>query len=78
MKEYVGPIQGIIVGILLIVLRCKISIFLRKSVEKFPKYKDGEITFNLKYGIRPIFIIILGALFILISCYGLFTISMNS
>ena len=78
MKEYIGPIQGIIVGILLIVFRCKVSILLRKSVERFPKYKDGEETFNLKYGIRPIFIIILGALFILISCHGLFAILMNS
>jgi hypothetical protein len=75
MKEYVGPIQGIVVGVLLIVFRDKVAIFLRKSVERFPKYKDGEKTFNLKYSIRPIFIIILGVLFILISCYGLFTIS---
>ena len=53
---YPAPINGILFGIALIVFRNKICMFLQKSYEKFPKYKDGEKTFKFKYTIRPIFI----------------------
>ena len=71
MKEIIGPIQGIIVGILLLYYKKKIALFLENSVKKFPKYKDGEETFKIEYNVRPIFITIIGSLLFLFSLYGL-------
>ena len=73
MKEFIGPLQGFVIGFLLIIFRNKISFFLQQSVKKFPKYKDGEKTFNLNYSVKPIFILILGAIFITIAFVGSLT-----
>jgi len=69
---YPAPINGIIFGIVLIVLRKKICILLQKSFEKFPKYEDGVKVLNIRFTIRPIFITVMGSLILIFSIIGLF------
>ena len=70
-RMYPEPINGIILGILLIVFRNKVCMFLQRVYEKFPKYEDGVKMLNIKFTIRPIFITILGSLILIISIFAL-------
>ena len=69
---YPAPINGIILGIVLVVFRKKVCELLQKSYEKLPKYEDGVKALNMKFTIRPIFITILGSLILIISIVVLF------
>jgi len=75
MMQYLGPIEGFIIGVLLIVYRNKVSNWLQKGFEKFPKYDDGVKALNMKFSVRPHFIIIMGVLFVLISISGFIAIT---
>jgi hypothetical protein len=68
---FLTSINGIIIGIALIVFRKKVCVFLQKTYEKFPKYEDGIKTFNIKFTVRPFFITILGSIIIFMSIVGL-------
>jgi len=64
---------SIIVGILAIIYRRKVSLFIQKVYERFPKYEDGVEAFKINFSIRPVFITILAAIWILISLISLIT-----
>ena len=72
--EYIGPIQGVIIGLCLIIFKEKVSQFLKKAFEKFPKYEDGAKSLNMKFEVHPRYITILGLIFILIAIAGFFEI----
>jgi len=74
MVKYLGPLQGIIIGLCLIIFKEKVSRFLQKAFEKFPKYEDGAKSLNMKFEVRPVYLTILGLIFILISIAGFFEI----
>ena len=74
MVKYLGPIEGLIIGICLIVFSKKVGLFLQKSFDKFPKYKDGVETFNIKFEVRPVFIVIIGFIFVAIGLAGFYSI----
>ena len=63
----------VIIGILAIIYRRKVSLFIQKAYEKFPKYEDGVKAFKISFTVRPIFITILAAIWILISLISLIT-----
>ena len=63
----------IIVGILAIIFRRRVSLFIQKVYERFPKYEDGVEAFKISFTVRPIFITILAAIWILISLISLIT-----
>lgn len=70
MIEYLGPLQGLIIGLILIIFNEKASQFIQKAFEKFPKYENGVKSLNMKFDIRPIYVIILGLIFLLIAIAG--------
>jgi len=74
MGKYFIQIQGLIIGICLIFFRDKIAVYLPKIFEKFPKYQAGMDGFNVKFEMRPVFITILGVIFILMSIGGFWSI----
>ena len=61
----------IIAGILAIIYRRKVSFFIQKAYEKFPKYEDGVKAFKISFTVRPVFITILAVIWILISLMSL-------
>jgi hypothetical protein len=63
----IQTIIPIIAGILAIIYRRKVSLFIQKAYEKFPKYEDGVKAFNINFSVRPGFITILAVIWILIS-----------
>lgn len=69
--DYLGPIQGFIVGTLLIVFRSQVAAYIEKGMTRFPKYEDGEKHFKLQYSVKPIYLVVLGVIFILIATAGL-------
>jgi hypothetical protein len=70
MGNYLGPTQGFLIGVLLIVFRNKVAIYLEKIFIKFPKYRDGAKSLNYQYSVKPIYLVILGVIFILIAMGG--------
>ena len=67
----IQAIIPIIFGILAIIYRQKVSIFIQKAYEKFPKYEDGVKAFKISFTVRPVFITILATIWILISLMSL-------
>ena len=63
----IQTIVPIIAGILAIIYRRKVSLFIQKAYEKFPKYEDGVKTFKISFTVRPGFVTILAVIWILIS-----------
>ena len=61
----------VIIGILAIIYRRKVSLFIQKAYEKFPKYEDGVKVFKISFTARPVFITILAVIWILISLMSL-------
>ena len=72
--EYIGPIQGFIIGLCLIIFKEKISQLLKKAFEQFPKYEDGAKSLNMKFKVHPGYITLLGLFFIFIAIAGFFEI----
>jgi len=62
---------SITIGILAIIYRRKVSLFIQKTYEKFPKYEDGVKAFKISFTVRPVFITILAVIWILISLMSL-------
>ncbi len=62
------PILGALTGILLIVFSTQVALFLQKVLEKFPKY-DKNIFKDLS--VRPIYIKIIGVIYIFVAINGL-------
>jgi hypothetical protein len=60
MSDYLGPIQGFIIGVILIVFRHKIANYIEKAVTLFPKHEDGSKALNYQYSVKPVYLIILG------------------
>ena len=67
----IQTIVPIIFGILAIIYRQKVSIFIQKTYEKFPKYEDGIKACKISFTVRPVFITILAVIWILISLMSL-------
>jgi hypothetical protein len=65
-----APLSGTAIGILLILFRDRVCLFLENVYEKFPKYEDGVKMLNLKFSVRPIFVIVFAILIILFSLTG--------
>jgi len=78
MIKYLGPFQGLIIGLCLIIFRKTVAQFLKKAFEKFPKYEDGAQSLNMKFEVRPSYLIVLGLFFILIALAGFFKIITQS
>jgi len=74
MIQYLGPFQGFIIGLCLIIFRKKVSQFIQKAFEKFPKYEEGINSQNVKFEVRPIHITIIGLIFLFIAIAGFFEI----
>ena len=72
MIEYLAPVKGFLIGIFLIIFKENVSRFFQKAFEKFPKYGHGVASLNMKFGVRPCYIVILGLLFILVAVAALF------
>ena len=68
-----GPIQGFLVGLLLIVFRKIVAVYIEKAFKKFPKYEEGTKSLHYQYVVKPIYITILGGIFILIALGGFIT-----
>jgi len=71
---YLTQINGIIFGLVLIIFRKQVSVFIQKGFEKFPKYEEGVKDFNIKFTVQPLYVSILGSLILAVSIFGLFTI----
>jgi hypothetical protein len=67
-----GPLIVTLQGVLLIIFRKKISIFLEKAYEKVPTNKISRQFYKISYKVSPIYIAILGVVFIMISFLMLF------
>lgn len=67
-----GPLIGIAQGVLLIIFRKKISIALEKAYKKFPTNKISEQFYKISYKVNPIYIAILGVIFIAMSVIAIF------
>jgi hypothetical protein len=65
-----APLNGIGVGILLILFRKNVCSFLEKSYDRFPKHEEGVKMLNLKFSLRPGFIVTLGVIIMLFSIAG--------
>lgn len=65
-----SPMLGFVIGLCLIMFKEKVSQFLRKVFEKFPKYEDGAKSLNMRFEVHPGYITILGLIFILIAIGG--------
>ncbi len=63
---------GIAEGVLLIVFRKKLSIALEKSFQKLSCNKINEQFYKLSYKVNPIYIAILGVIFIMIGVIAAF------
>lgn len=74
MLKYLGPLQGFIIGLCLIIFNKKLSHMIQKTFEKFPQYEDGVKSLNIKFEMRPGYITVLGLIFILIAIVGYFEI----
>lgn len=66
-----APINGLILGIALILFRDKACKYLQKTYEHFPQNKDAVESLNIKFKIRPTFIAILGLIVSLFSLFAL-------
>jgi hypothetical protein len=71
------PGIGIIIGILIIIFRKKISRNIEKYYQRFPKYNEGVKSLKLKLSIRPLFIGAIGYILIFFSIYSFFYIVLN-
>jgi hypothetical protein len=78
MIKYLGPLQGVIIGLCLIFFRKTVTQILQKAFEKFPKYEDGAKALNMKFEVRSGYIIILGFIFIIVALAGFFKIFTQS
>lgn len=70
MEIYFGPLQGLIIGLLLLFFKEKISFFAKNTLEKFPKYQDGIKLLNINLDVRPAHIMIIGLIFIFLAVAG--------
>ena len=67
----IGPLISFIVGILSIIFRNKICLYVQKSYENFPQYKDGVQTFKMQFSVRPVYIVVVGIIICLFSFISL-------
>lgn len=65
--EYLAVIKGFVFGVLLIVFRNQIALFIENVMTRFPKYQDGESHFKWKYSVRPVYLAMLGSIFIFVA-----------
>jgi len=71
MVSIIGPLISLIVGILVIIFRNKIGLYIQKSYESFPQYKDGVKTFKMKFSVKPAYIVIVGIIIFFFSFISL-------
>ena len=74
MGNFWGPIQGFLIGVLLIVYRHNATAYVQKAFTKFPKYEDGANSLKYQYSVKPLYIVILGIIFIVIAVGGFISI----
>ncbi len=67
-----GSLVSLAEGLLLIVFRSKISVFLERSYRKFPTNKISEQFYKVSYKVNPIYIAVLGCVFLIIAFIRLF------
>jgi len=66
-----GPLRGVALGLVFIMFRKQIASGLTKFYEKFPKWEEGVKILNLKFTVRPIFILLFGSIIIFVSIVAL-------
>ncbi len=70
MLEILRPIIGVIVGILIVLYRNKICVYIQKSYKKMPQYEEGVKSLKVRFNVRPTIIAILGFLIAIFSIMG--------
>ena len=71
MVTIIGPLISFIVGIIVIIFRNKICLYIQKSYENFPQYKDGVKTFKMQFSVKPVYIVVVGIIICLFSTISL-------
>jgi ABC-type lipoprotein release transport system permease subunit len=66
-----GPIIGFLIGISLVLFRNRIASFLQEAFEKFPKSDGGITAFDIRFEVRPVFVVALGLVISFFSIIGL-------
>jgi len=66
----IGPIFGLIFGLILIFYKEKVSVLITKIYEKFPHDKEVAKALNISFYVKPIYIAILGGLLCLVGIQG--------
>ncbi len=66
-----GPLKGIILGLLFIIFRNQVARGLTKFYQKFPEWEEGVKILNLTFSVKPVYITMLGAVIILVSIVAL-------
>ena len=70
MRQLFGPIIGFLVGITMVFFRNRIASFLEDTFMRFPKSDDGIKAFNIRFEVRPGFVVTLGLVISLFSILG--------
>ncbi|WPD24831.1 MAG: hypothetical protein SD837_09745 [Candidatus Electrothrix scaldis] len=74
MQEYLVPIRALVIGLLLIFFKKKVSQLIPKTFEKFPKYEEGAKVLKVKFEVNPNYIAVLGVVYIFIALRTFFAI----
>ena len=74
MMNFIRPTIGLILGILIIIFRKKICVYIEKLYNNFPIYKDGVKALNISFTVRPLFILVIGLLIIMFSLVSILSI----
>ena len=70
MRQLLGPTIGFFAGVSIILFRRIIVAYLEKTYEKFPKYDDGVRTFDIRFKVKSIYVVILGLIISMFSIIG--------
>jgi hypothetical protein len=71
-----GPLKGLILGLLFIIFRNQVARGLTKFYQKFPKWEEGVKILNLNLSVKPVYITMLGAVIIVVSVVALIQLNM--
>jgi hypothetical protein len=78
MNQYLWPIPSFVIGVLLIVFRKNVATWISKIVEAvFPRWKSGVKYLNWKSSVKPVFIAMLGVVYIIVAILGVIEIAIG-
>jgi hypothetical protein len=72
MKELLGPLIGLFVGVSLILFRKRTASLIEKAYKRLPKYEDGVRAFDVKFEVRPMLVLVLGLIIGIFSVMSFF------